>query len=72
MEDRIISSQYSNDDKDIETTLRPQRLDEYIGQGRIKDKLSIFIAAALARHETLDHVLLYGPPVWEKQRWQVS
>ena len=62
MEDRIISSQYSNDDKDIETTLRPQRLDEYIGQGRIKDKLSIFIAAALARHETLDHVLLYGPP----------
>ncbi len=62
MEDRIISSQYTNDDKDIETSLRPQRLQEYIGQKRIKDKLSIFIAAALARHETLDHVLLYGPP----------
>lgn len=62
MEDRIISSQYLDDDRDIESSLRPQRLYEYIGQERVKEKLSIFISAAMARHEPLDHVLLYGPP----------
>jgi Holliday junction DNA helicase, RuvB subunit len=62
VEERIITSRYVEDDKDIEPSLRPQRLDEYIGQKKIKDKLSIFIAAAMARHEPLDHVLLYGPP----------
>ncbi|MDI6602158.1 MAG: Holliday junction branch migration DNA helicase RuvB [Thermoanaerobacteraceae bacterium] len=62
MEDRIVTSQYLEDDRDIEPSLRPQKLNEYIGQKRVKDKLSIFISAAMARHEPLDHVLLYGPP----------
>jgi len=46
----------------VERSLRPRRLDEYIGQDRVKTNLSIFIQAALARDEPLDHILLYGPP----------
>lgn len=51
-----------NKDDEIEITLRPQRLKEYVGQKELKDNLKIFIGAALHRKETLDHVLLYGPP----------
>ena len=61
-DERILSSRTSSDDDAIEVTLRPQRLDEYIGQPRIKDNLGIAIAAARKRGEPLDHVLLYGPP----------
>lgn len=43
-------------------SLRPKKLQEYIGQDKVKDNLSIFIQAALNRNEALDHVLLYGPP----------
>ncbi len=61
-ENRIVSPEYSVADDDKELTLRPKTLDEYIGQDKVKDNLSIYIRAALGRHESLDHVLLYGPP----------
>jgi holliday junction DNA helicase RuvB len=63
MEERIVSAQrQSDDDPNIEVGLRPRSLKEYVGQEKIKEKLSIYIQAALARGEALDHVLLYGPP----------
>ena len=52
----------SNDEEVFEETLRPKKFDEYIGQGKVKDNLRISIEAALKRGESLDHVLLYGPP----------
>ena len=61
-EGRIVSPEYSNIDVDNEVTLRPKSLDEYVGQEKAKDNLRIYIKAALARKESLDHVLLYGPP----------
>jgi Holliday junction DNA helicase RuvB len=62
MDERIISSEFKTDDIDIEGSLRPKYFSEYIGQGKVKEKLSIFIEAARNRTEALDHVLLYGPP----------
>lgn len=59
---RIVSPEYNNDDSDNEVTLRPKTLDEYVGQEKAKDNLRIYIKAALQRKESLDHVLLYGPP----------
>lgn len=59
---RIVSPEYNNDDGDSEVSLRPKSLDEYIGQEKAKDNLRIYIKAALQRKESLDHVLLYGPP----------
>ncbi len=62
-ENRIIGSEYSPaEDSDIELSLRPKALDEYIGQEKVKESLSIYIEAARQRGEPLDHVLLYGPP----------
>lgn len=61
-EERLISSTFQNDDIEIEGSLRPKRLDEYIGQERVKEQLDIFIQAAKQRNDQLDHVLLYGPP----------
>ena len=61
-EERLISSTFQNEDYEIEGSLRPKRLDEYIGQERAKKQLNIFIEAAKQRKEQLDHVLLYGPP----------
>ena len=61
-ENRIVSPEYSRADVDTELSLRPKTLDDYIGQEKAKDNLSIYIKAALTRHESLDHVLLYGPP----------
>ncbi len=61
-EERLISSSYLNEDYEIESSLRPKRLDEYIGQERAKEQLDIFIQAARQRGDQLDHVLLYGPP----------
>ena len=52
----------SNEDSEIEFNLRPKKLDEYIGQEKVKDNLKVYIKAANQREETLDHVLLYGPP----------
>ena len=58
----ITNSEYIEADADIELSLRPKRLDDYIGQPGVKDNLSIFIEAAKQRGEPLDHVLFYGPP----------
>lgn len=60
--DMITNSAYTEDDADIELSLRPRRLDDYIGQPGVKNNLSIFIEAARQRGEPLDHVLFYGPP----------
>lgn len=62
MSRKIITTEITEEDKQIETNLRPQLLDEYIGQERIKSTLKIFIDAAKSRGEALDHVLFYGPP----------
>lgn len=63
MEERIVSSRRRpDDDQQIEFGLRPQSLAEFIGQKKIKEKLGIYITAAQERQESLDHVLLYGPP----------
>lgn len=62
IDNRIISREVLNEDIDNEPTLRPKWLNEYIGQEKVKEKLSIFIKAAKERKEALDHVLLYGPP----------
>ncbi len=51
-----------DDDRELETSLRPRRLEEFVGQQKVKDNLRVFIDAALARGEVLDHVLLHGPP----------
>src|SRR5690554_1266712 len=59
---RIISGKKKEEDLVLDKTLRPQRLEYYIGQTKVKEKLSIFIEAARERGESLDHVLLYGPP----------
>ncbi len=61
-EDRIVARNLKSEDVDNETTLRPKWIDEYIGQDKAKEKLKIFIKAAKGRNESLDHVLLYGPP----------
>jgi len=62
MEERIISSEVNESEISIEQSLRPQTLRQYIGQNQVKENLEIFIKAAKLRKETLDHVLLYGPP----------
>ena len=62
MDDRIIEPQLVNEDKDVETSLRPKTLSDYIGQEKVKERLNIYMNAALKRGESLDHVLLYGPP----------
>ena len=61
-ENRIVSTSLTNEDSDIESSLRPQSIDEYIGQEKAKENLKIYIEAAKLRGDTLDHVLLYGPP----------
>lgn len=59
---RVISPENSTEDNEIEGSLRPQTLHEYIGQDKVKENLAIYIEAAKRRNEPLDHVLLYGPP----------
>lgn len=62
-ENRIVATEFSeNADAEIEVSLRPKTLDEYIGQQKVKENLSIYMAASKGRGESLDHVLLYGPP----------
>lgn len=61
MDDRIITQEKLSEDG-FESTIRPQTLDEYVGQKDIKENIRIFIEAAKMREQTLDHVLLYGPP----------
>ncbi len=62
MEERILASQVSSEDIELDQNLRPKTLADYVGQGPIKENLSIFIEAAKARGDVLDHVLLCGPP----------
>jgi len=62
MVERVVSPQGQGDDDALDQSLRPKRLEEYIGQDRIKENLKIFIEAAHGRQEPLDHLLLYGPP----------
>ncbi len=61
-ENRIVMPEYSAEADDAEVSLRPKTLADYVGQEKAKENLEIYIKAALARHESLDHVLLYGPP----------
>ena len=61
-EERIITSTMTGEDMDMEASLRPRTMDEYVGQQKVKEQLQIFIDAARQRQEALDHVLLYGPP----------
>ena len=60
MNDRIMSSEEFKEDKDM--AIRPVSLDEYVGQSEIKENLGVFIKSSVMRGETLDHILLYGPP----------
>ncbi len=62
MSDRLVSPKMSEEEQAIEGSLRPRRLKEYIGQEKIKENLSILLEAARRRNESVDHVLLYGPP----------
>ena len=62
MADRIVSPKNRAEEAGLDVSLRPQSLDEYIGQERVKENLRILIEAATARGEALDHVLIYGPP----------
>lgn len=61
-ENRLTSPDFISEDVDVEYSLRPKTISEYIGQDKVKENLSIYIEAAKAREEALDHVLLYGPP----------
>ena len=60
--DRLVTASRADDDAQYEAGLRPRRLDEYIGQDRVRENLQVAIAAATKRDEPLDHVLLHGPP----------
>lgn len=62
MSDRLVSPRMSEEEQAIEGSLRPRRLKEYIGQEKIKENLSVLLEAARLRNESVDHVLLYGPP----------
>ena len=62
MNNRIITTEFTEEDVAIEGSLRPKYLDDYIGQEKVKNNLKVFIEAAKQRGESLDHVLLYGPP----------
>lgn len=59
---RLTSPEFNEIDTDVEISLRPKTLEDYIGQAKVKENLNIYMQAALGRNEALDHVLLYGPP----------
>lgn len=62
MTKRTITTEFTTEDAGIETSLRPKYLKDYIGQEKVKNNLKIYIEAAKQRKDSLDHVLLYGPP----------
>ncbi|HIT10246.1 MAG TPA: Holliday junction branch migration DNA helicase RuvB [Candidatus Onthousia faecigallinarum] len=62
LEERVVSSEELTDDGILDNSIRPEVLDEYIGQTEVKENIRVFIEAAKMRKEPLDHVLLYGPP----------
>lgn len=61
-ENRIVSTEFSPSDGELENSLRPKQLSDYIGQDKVKENLAVYMKAAKGRGEALDHVLLYGPP----------
>ena len=61
-DERFVTGSLRTDDENLDTSLRPHTLREYVGQEDVKKSLSIYMQASLARHEPLDHILLYGPP----------
>ncbi len=61
-ENRIVNASYTAGDDEFDTSLRPRRLSDYIGQEKSKENLKVYIEAAKMRGDALDHVLLYGPP----------
>ena len=61
-ENRLVSGSFSHDEQDVELAIRPQRLEDYVGQEPVKRQMRIFISAAAKRSESLDHVLIFGPP----------
>ena len=61
-EERLITPHAMYEDNSDGNKVRPKRLDDYIGQQKVKDNLTVYVEAAKARGEALDHVLLYGPP----------
>lgn len=61
-DERLITGNFQPEDSALENSLRPHTLRDYVGQEPVKDSLNIYIQAALSRHDTLDHMLLYGPP----------
>src|SRR5690625_1391255 len=62
MDERMVAGEIQEEDIEIEQNLRPETLNQYIGQDKVKANLEIFIQAAKMRNEPLDHVLLFGPP----------
>jgi Holliday junction DNA helicase RuvB len=60
--ERLVAPELTEDDLEIDRSLRPRALDEYLGQTRVKENLSVLIEAAAGRNEPLDHILLSGPP----------
>ena len=62
LENRLVAPEVIRDDNEFDFSLRPKSLNEYIGQEKVKENLSVYIEAARNRGEPLDHVLLYGPP----------
>ena len=63
MKDESVVTNYSLfDDKELDNTIRPETIEEYIGQTDVKENIKVFVEAAKIRNEPLDHVLLYGPP----------
>ena len=62
MDNQFFTSTLTEKERDTENILRPKTFDDYVGQDKVKDNMRIYIKAALARGESLDHVLLYGPP----------
>ena len=72
MENRIITTDVTEEDFSLEGNLRPQSLDEYIGQQKTKDTLKIYIEAAKQRHDSLDHVLFTALRVLERRHFLLS
>lgn len=62
LDSRLVEPVYTSDDSEVEVSLRPKTLEEYVGQEKIKENLKVFIEAAKRRGDALDHTLLYGPP----------
>ena len=62
MEEAVVTNYDLEDDKVLDNTIRPESIDEYIGQTDVKENIRVFVSAAKMRDEALDHVLLYGPP----------